>query len=80
MENTANVKVVRIGSKEWAPYENQMKTWFKNWDSVSQANWILANPEDYVKFNDQLRDGALCILNNAGFNFAKYRPQLVKGA
>ena len=78
MEN--KVQTVKIGSKAWEPYANQMKQWFKSWDSVSQANWILANPEDYVRFNDQLREGALCILNNEGFEFNKYRNQLLRKA
>lgn len=83
MENTVNVKnvkVVRVGSKDWAPYEAQMKQWFKSWNSVAQANWILAHPEDYVNYNAELRDGTLMILHNEGFDFAKYRHQLVKGA
>lgn len=80
MENT-NVKIVRIGdSAAWEPHKKQMKSWFKSWNSVSQANWILRHPEDYVTYNNELRDGTLMILNNAGFNFAKYRHQLVKGA
>lgn len=79
MENKVN-NVVRVESAAWAPYANQMKGWFKSWDSVSQANWILHHPEDYVTYNDELKDGTLMILNNAGFNFAKYRNQLVKGA
>lgn len=66
-------KIVKIGSADWKPYEDQMKNWFASWSSFNQAQWILHHPKDYVTYNSVIRDDTLQILNMEGFPFSAYQ-------
>ena len=66
-------KIIKIGSTDWKPYEDQMKNWFASWSSFHQAQWILRHPKDYVSYNNVIKDDALQILDMEGFPFSAYQ-------